>query len=667
MESDATISDELLEAEELKQRRIIDAANKKRLYQASNLGPSKTATLSRKQYRYLMKTALTKGPRSKEAKLKTKLRSVEPTLSDESLEWADMILAELVPEIEEPSSSFEKDEEEQVEAEDDLSLVAAMEAMLELLQPKHLQEMMWNFDAAQLQAVMRKVFDPLNDGELQDKIKNLDEEQLRVVTQRYLERLDEQDLELDELQLRGLAKLLLTWIDEEQLRRIGADEFDDSSEQEHFNDAFDQLKSQIEAFKTYAEEGHSYRRPLSKIVMQQQQLEEETWQIILDKASNDLDLTPPERVSLLQQALRDPAFSGDVREVVDAFVKKGLIKGQPTAMEKLFPSGTQVRADLEGMTALRKQLPEVLMDLGKQLQDSPRSLFSLKAPSLPSDPIKVIQSLQKLTAEDQDNIVEEFKDLFRSTPKGLETPSYEVKRVIDGPQGIEIRAYEEFTVAQTSMSGTGFGLEGGSGFNTLAEYLFGKNQDNTKMAMTMPVETSSSASDSDGSMSFVLPKKYAEESPMPLEGSGVQVIKVPRRLVAVKTFAGIVTDQETKRQKTALLESLAADGVYEPIDTEQVSVLQYNSPATVPFRRRNEVAIVVTEKAAEDTPNEETAADALEGGGSSEDTAVKAAEAALVAALLDSDGGSLPEALEDSDNEEEAREAALASALLDSD
>merc|ERR1719379_675255 len=118
------------------------------------------------------------------------------------------------------------------------------------------------------------------------------------------------------------------------------------------------------------------------------------------------------------------------------------------------------------------------------------------------------------------------------------------------------------------------------------------------MAMTVPVEMESPTGDSQGSMAFVLPKEYADEPPAPLAGSNITIDKVPARLVAAKPFPGIVTDDEVQRQKAALLEAITADGSVEPVDESQVIVLQYNSPLTVPWRRRNEVAMVVTEKAA---------------------------------------------------------------------
>merc|ERR1719353_2170460 len=93
------------------------------------------------------------------------------------------------------------------------------------------------------------------------------------------------------------------------------------------------------------------------------------------------------------------------------------------------------------------------------------------------------------------------------------------------PQRIEIRDYEEFTTAQTTMKeGLGSASAGG-GFNTLASYLFGGNQDKTAMSMTVPVDISQTGDDKRASMSFVLPKKNADSPPTPMEGSGVEIKK----------------------------------------------------------------------------------------------------------------------------------------------
>ena len=82
------------------------------------------------------------------------------------------------------------------------------------------------------------------------------------------------------------------------------------------------------------------------------------------------------------------------------------------------------------------------------------------------------------------------------------------------------------------------------------------------------------------------------QPPVP-EAGDVVVEEVAARLVAAKPFAGIVTDEEVARQREVLLAAIAADGGTRPLDAGAYSVLQYNSPLTVPWRRRNELAIVV--------------------------------------------------------------------------
>lgn len=99
-------------------------------------------------------------------------------------------------------------------------------------------------------------------------------------------------------------------------------------------------------------------------------------------------------------------------------------------------------------------------------------------------------------------------------------------------------------------------------------------------------------------MAFVLPRRFADAPPEPLDGSAVMIDAVPARLVAAKAFAGIATPNEVRRQEAALLAALEADGSVQLAEGARLSVLQYNSPLTVPWRRRNEVALVVTERAA---------------------------------------------------------------------
>ena len=62
--------------------------------------------------------------------------------------------------------------------------------------------------------------------------------------------------------------------------------------------------------------------------------------------------------------------------------------------------------------------------------------------------------------------------------------------------------------------------------------------------------------------------------------------------------------RQVERQREALIAAIEADGGTRPEEAGAFSVLQYNAPYTVPWRRRNELAIVVTEAAAGDTAAE---------------------------------------------------------------
>ena len=82
-------------------------------------------------------------------------------------------------------------------------------------------------------------------------------------------------------------------------------------------------------------------------------------------------------------------------------------------------------------------------------------------------------------------------------------------------------------------------------------------------------------------MAFVLPAADADDAaggpPAPRDGSDVQLERVPARLVATQRFGGVATDAEVARQRAALVEALARDGGYAPLDEDEFSVLQASS------------------------------------------------------------------------------------------
>ncbi|KOM39050.1 hypothetical protein LR48_Vigan03g243200 [Vigna angularis] len=191
----------------------------------------------------------------------------------------------------------------------------------------------------------------------------------------------------------------------------------------------------------------------------------------------------------------------------------------------------------------------------------------------------------------------------------LETVEF---KVLGRRDQYEIREVEPYFVAETTMPGKrGFDFNGASrSFNVLAEYLFGKNTKNEKMEMTTPVFTSKNQSDGvkmdmttpvlttkiedqdKWRMSFVMPSKYGANLPLPKD-SCETIKEVPRKIVVVVAFSGFVNDEEIKQRELKLREALKSDSQFKIKEGTSVEVAQYNPPFTLPFQRRNEIALEV--------------------------------------------------------------------------
>ncbi|PKI38518.1 hypothetical protein CRG98_041083 [Punica granatum] len=204
-----------------------------------------------------------------------------------------------------------------------------------------------------------------------------------------------------------------------------------------------------------------------------------------------------------------------------------------------------------------------------------------------------------------------LEEALMSVPD-LETVKF---KVFSRRDQYEIREVEPYYIAETTMPGrTGFDFSGSSqSFNVLAEYLFGKNTTNEKMEMTTPVYTRKAQSDGERmemttpvitkkvndqekwQMSFVMPSKYGANLPLPKDSS-VRIKEVPKKTVAVVAFSGFVTDEDIQQRERKLREALKSDREFRVKPGTSVEVAQYNPPFTLPFSRRNEIALEVERK-----------------------------------------------------------------------
>jgi len=214
-----------------------------------------------------------------------------------------------------------------------------------------------------------------------------------------------------------------------------------------------------------------------------------------------------------------------------------------------------------------------------------RALFVL----LRQLPTTTAWALEKTAAESS----EESGDKWKARTPDLETPEYKV--VFSDPNGVfEVREYSTYSTVQTEAA-PGGSTGGNTQFFALANYIFGKsNEAQEKMSMTTPVQVDSRT----GSMSFIMPRNYwgeaLEKAPAPMKDAGVRLVVRPSETVAVSVFGGYARSSIVEGKKKALLEAISrSSDAVEIVDEEAVQVMQYNDPFTVPWKRRNEVAIPV--------------------------------------------------------------------------
>ncbi|KAL9180403.1 hypothetical protein ACHAXT_008373 [Thalassiosira profunda] len=366
--------------------------------------------------------------------------------------------------------------------------------------------------------------------------------------------------------------------------------------------------------------------------------EDSSWQKKLD-----LLLAPDTSVAERQIVLSDLLGSTDeIQDSVQTALRERKIDGLLTPTQKRLQDGTravarQLTSDiLPGIAAvaagaeksptsskklkspvdvLVEDLPTVVPKIGSRVlnaisNQAQKNIEELQEDIKSGDPLRGISRIQEQTAE----IAAEAKNVFMETPEGLVGPPY---RVLSKGEGYEIREYEAYTVASTSMSKVDepYTMDdlasGGEAFNALAAYLFGANEEKEVMEMTTPVTTTST-----GEMRFYLkerksgghsfPEPVAENDEVFNEKGAVKIQEIPKATLAVAKFTGFVTEGEVERQKDALMTCLSLDGI--EIDVPHASVvphviLQYNPPYTIPLLRRNEIGIPVRLTAEEEEVN----------------------------------------------------------------
>lgn len=168
--------------------------------------------------------------------------------------------------------------------------------------------------------------------------------------------------------------------------------------------------------------------------------------------------------------------------------------------------------------------------------------------------------------------------------KGIETPNYKVIKTLGE---VEIREYPQMILAQTKLGSKQYVSSGNNGFGTVANYIFGGNQQQQKIAMTSPVIMN--MSDTDASMSFVMPSQYQmSELPTP-NSTAVSLVSQDSMKLAVLRFGGFSSDEKIAKHAQILTQVLKENNIQTK---GSLLYMGYNAPWDV-INRRNEVAFQI--------------------------------------------------------------------------
>ncbi len=166
-----------------------------------------------------------------------------------------------------------------------------------------------------------------------------------------------------------------------------------------------------------------------------------------------------------------------------------------------------------------------------------------------------------------------------------EHQKYEVIRKYQ--EGVEIRYYPPAIHAKVYMNAQSYREISSPGFNTLAGYIFGGNDNNRKIAMTAPVHME--FGDERASMSFVMPSAYdMEELPNPNNPAVKLEESKPEHIAAIR-FGGYANEEKIQGYSEKLRDFLVRNNIeYKG----NFRYLGYNSPYKV-INRRNEIVVQV--------------------------------------------------------------------------
>jgi hypothetical protein len=182
---------------------------------------------------------------------------------------------------------------------------------------------------------------------------------------------------------------------------------------------------------------------------------------------------------------------------------------------------------------------------------------------------------------------------------GTEEPHHLASKLTDR---VELRRYGPRIAAETTVTADDERARS-IGFRRLAGYIFGANHRDEQIAMTAPVSqqrgdaiamtapvAQSRNAAGESVIRFFMPSKWTMDTLPEPDDEKVRLVPVPGETVAVLRFSGDRSPQAVADRTDDLRRTLGDNDIQavgEPV------AWFYDPPWTLPFRRRNEIAIPV--------------------------------------------------------------------------
>lgn len=176
-------------------------------------------------------------------------------------------------------------------------------------------------------------------------------------------------------------------------------------------------------------------------------------------------------------------------------------------------------------------------------------------------------------------------------------------QVIEKDGDFEIRDYSPVIVAETIVSGDR-DVAINQGFRTIADYIFGNNMTSQKVAMTAPViqqsgekiaMTAPVIQQGKGELwtvRFVMPSSYSIKTLPKPTNQNVMLKEVAAKRFAVVRFSGLA-GKESLSKHCAELQAFVKSKKLKTISAPLYAF--FNPPWTLPFLRRNEVMLELSQ------------------------------------------------------------------------